>query len=121
MLKINITNNLKDKLEGLGYSTETKFKIQQELRDNYRLVWSSRGSSIGSPWPSGVDLIESGELRNNMVNLSYANITENFITIDSGVAYGSYVNDKYVFMRISEDTLSRIAKLYIEPISEALR
>jgi len=127
MAKINVSNNLKDRLTTLesSFNTETRNTIAGLLSDNYRLVWSSKGSSINRAWGEGakgqqIDLYETGRLYRDMVGLTYVNITPSYISISAGQAYTSYLQDRYPFMNLSNQTAAAIAKAYVQPVRIAL-
>lgn len=118
MLDFNITNvaifaDLAIQLQR-GLTRKEKDTIRTAVANNYKQVWRTKGSSIGSRWKNNVTLVDTGRLRNSLTIPSgrTTRFSRRGFRIRSDVPYSSFVNARYEFLDLSNRTLDAIAKVY---------
>lgn len=107
----SVFDKLIDKYAG-PLTSEQKNQITDIVKENYIEVWQTKGASIGSPWKEGVDLVDTGALRQEMRSARGLKIYNSSMVITSSRPYSSFVNKRYRFMDLSSTTLRRIAQVY---------
>ena len=117
MLSIGYRNAdfLKDMIDALefGLSGDERLEIEDAVVDNFEEVWASKGVSInGRRWRDGVDLIDTGALRDSLTYNIRLRIDRYGILITTYSPYAQYVDNKYPFMDLSANTMERIGEVY---------
>ena len=80
------------------------------LKENFREVFSSRGSDIGSNW-KGNDLVDTGRLRSLLTSGSAIKTSGGKISVRLPEGY-LFLNDRYKFLGVSRDNLKKISSLF---------
>lgn len=93
-------------------TAEEKAQITDIVKENYTQVWATEGASIGDPWKEGIDLVQTGALRQEMKSARGLKIYNSGISITSSRPYASFVQSRYRFMNLSSASLKRIAGVY---------
>jgi len=94
-------------LQDLADDPQFRNDIQEIIGENFELIWNTRGGAIGADW-NGNDLVDTGALRNSMVNSPSFTIVGDTIIFNAGTSYGVFVNDMYEFMDITKEARSKL-------------
>ena len=129
MISITVTNKFSDRIRRLKSVSDTQrtLDVTRVLQEFYRQTWATRGANTGNSWgrsisPEGnnrvITLRDTGTLFNNMIALRYASIGENNISVYGGTSYAGYVQDRYNYMRLSEEVKRRLLNIYTRQVRE---
>jgi hypothetical protein len=126
MISITVTNSFADRIKRLKSVSDTQrtIDVTRTLQEFYRQTWATRGANTGNSWGrSTVDdrvitLRDTGTLFNNMIALRYASIGENNISVYGGTSYAGYVQDRYNYMKLSEEVKRRLLNIYTRQVRE---
>lgn len=85
-----------------GINRIRRGESQRIIQKNFENIWNTRGAAINSDW-QGNDLVNTGSLRRSLTG-GTINVSGTTISITATPPYASYVNDKYTFMQLTEET-----------------
>jgi hypothetical protein len=104
---------------GLRLDNSQKDYVEELIIENFEDIWATRGAYInGRRWAGGVDLVDTGRLREDLTSGRRIAITERSITVWTIVPYASYVDQKYPFLDMSASTLERIGEVYLRNFND---
>jgi len=92
-------------------------QFQRIISDNFENVWNTRGIAIMENW-KGNDLVKTGRLRRSLTSGTididdYSGRGLITISITATPPYASYVNKKYKFMELTEETKRDLFRSYL--------
>ncbi len=86
-------------------------QMRKVVTSNFRRVWASKGSNIGSDW-NGNDLIKSGQLFATLTDGSNISFQGSQINIVANTPYASFVNARYPFMELDARAMNELFLSY---------
>ena len=105
-----------DNAQSFFDSPELSTYITELVRENFRDIWDSEGDAIGEDW-NGLTLVRSGNLRASWEEASVLPIPGGY-RITTPVPYSSFVNDRYTFVALTEQTADELAEFVASNLLE---